>query len=467
MNLVRSFLMLCMAGFAAAASAQDSYSLKQAVLKKAREESAERESKRIPDPVKLAAEDELERQALDLASDPAPSSWARLVEMLSDDAFLKSLDSESRHAAQSQLRTRRIVAAVAATEATDAQKTQVYLQLGKNYRYSRNPRRVDWLIEASGGIRQPSPRLLEYLDGLATPRSSTSATTGLVIRALLAMGTPESVALVEKRVYSQKAEDATDPNWDLSYVDAMAYHRNHPAVVAAARRIVASPDLSPAFANAVVIAMFDDNPWAEMNCVGRVPRPPRRRFASAEVLREILVIGDLAEKRIGFDRIAAFSLDMGRLRIQAELAARARNAAYPWKASRTLLETSRDSAALERVLCELGRAGDETSLDFILEFLTDADFLARFDEARMAKVLSDLTSSGSDAARRAVIQLAADPAFKAQRGRLAALLAASRSLPDLPEYPDGRCDRNWELRESLNTIRKLLAPSESVPRPPS
>jgi hypothetical protein len=464
-NLSRScFLMLCMAGLAAPASAQDSYSLKQAILKKAREEAAERESKRIPDPAKLAAEEELERQALDLASDPAPSSWARLVEMLSDDAFLKSLDSESRHAAQTQLRTRRIVAAIAATDATEARKALVYLQLGKNHWYSRNPRRVDWLIEASAGIKRPSPRLLEYLNGLLEKSNSA----GLVVRTLLAMGTPESVALVEKRIYAQHERVGdSDPNWDLSDVDAMAYHRNHPAVVAAARRIVASPDLAPAFANAVVIAMFDDNPWAEMHCVGRVPKPPKRRFASTEVLREILAIGDLAEKRPGFDRIAGFSLDMGRPRIQAELAARTRNAAYPWKASRTLLETSRDSAAVERVLCELGRGGDETSLDFILEFLTDADFLARFDEARMAKVLSALTSSGSDEARRAVIQLAADPNFKAQRGRLAALLAAARSLPDLPEYPDGRCDRNWELRESLTTIRNLLAPTEAAPRPPS
>jgi hypothetical protein len=223
---------------------------------------------------------QLEHTAISLVQAKDPGALDRLVPFLRNSKLLERLDGD-----RYPRRLSRIVLAVGKLGTPKAE--EVLLELARDKTFTEDANRIDSVIDAGGWVPKPSAKLLQFLDEKSTPKSGYQ---NRVVAALVRIRTPESLAMVEKRMLSQAYESSSKQGWLASY---LVYGRNDLAIVAIYRQLLKA-DLDEELRSLVVLTLFADSPqaWSPFQ---RTPLP-KWKDAPTEVLREVLELADVSVK---------------------------------------------------------------------------------------------------------------------------------------------------------------------------
>ncbi len=234
---------------------------------------------------------ELERAAIGLCK----SNHAKAIEVLTDwllkPHVWQRLDREEHYKYYHgcALRVNRILWAIGDVGTPQAEAAILKLAGDKAFTAERD--RVGGLIESAGGIREPSQKLLAFLDSHATPRGGL---TGTVIHALARMRSANACKLIEKRFLSADYDVASKAGW--CELDLMLC-RDDAAIVALYRRMIALNVKEGELRNALVQSLFSYNPlwFGVWESIEPPPKPPKWSDTKTEVLRELVEIAELTK----------------------------------------------------------------------------------------------------------------------------------------------------------------------------
>ncbi len=240
----------------------------------------------------------LESTALDLCASKDPKALEVLTKWLLDPVFVARMDNEEEYKYyRHRLRIKRVLLAIGKKGTAEAESA--LLRLGEDREFTRHVARMDGLIVACGWIKKPSAKLLEFLDSRITKQGTY---TSIVIDALAQMHTPESCALLEKWFHSADYVGPSRPGW---FTETILEYRNDPNIVAFYRRLLSVEIRDERLRNRMIQSLYDYRPLDWYGRVGyshmlrrgsTAPKPPPRKDASTEVLRELLEIAELTKK---------------------------------------------------------------------------------------------------------------------------------------------------------------------------
>lgn len=228
---------------------------------------------------------ELKNVAIWLCQSNAPGALDQIAALLLDPDFLKRLDSEFNYG---RLRSNMVLEAIGKVSTTKAE--EVLLNLTQDKIFIEESKRVDGLIDACGWLRSPSPKVFAFLDS-----SLGSQSPVLVVRALARISSPESCALLEKRIVSVEGTVSDESSWGW-FTHFLVPVRNKPAVVDLYKRVLSAKIQDAMCRNRIVQSLFDYRPddWYSEEEV--FPKPHPREEASPEVLKQLLESAGLALK---------------------------------------------------------------------------------------------------------------------------------------------------------------------------
>ena len=212
-----------------------------------------------------------------------------LLELLEDPAFWRKLDvHEAYKLRDSDLRMRPVLIAMGRIGTPEAEAA--LFKLADNKKFMAEAGREDILIEALGWIREPSLRLLMYLEAQAQPGDHRRPK--LAVSGLVRIASPETCAIVEKCIRSPNFETPDKLDW---LTTNLLLGRNNPNVVNLYKRLITSDVKDAKLRNMIVQTLFDFRP-DEWYLSARRPFAPARAQASLAVLKELLLSADLALK---------------------------------------------------------------------------------------------------------------------------------------------------------------------------
>ncbi len=208
---------------------------------------------------------------LPLARSASAHDHAALLKMLEDESFLHRLDPPKEQ--RSHLRLERVLEALAANPASSAHA--VLVSLMGNRAFNKREMHTDFLIRASVALRPPSPAVVKFWDEHSKPLDGFTNETAI---ALIQNGTPEAIALFEKKVRDPALEDGDKGSW---FIGDVLLHRNDEPLLLACERLV-SAQLSLQVKSALIDSLFDYQPreWFGDIEIWPIPKPPDRAQAS-------------------------------------------------------------------------------------------------------------------------------------------------------------------------------------------
>lgn len=239
---------------------------------------------------------ELEKAALRLCGN-SEAHLQLLTTLLLDPAFLRRIDNDNEYQNyleyhSSPLRVNRLIVAIGKVGTPEALKC--LLRLVEDKVFTSHEARLDALIEASGFLRQSSTRMLAFLASDVVWKSDSY----LAVRALARLGTPQALAVIEKRFFAARHSNYDRMGW---FAAVLVHFRNEREVVALYKRILTRGVSDLALRNAIVQSLFEYRikvwEYAPERYYGELWGHPRPRDASSEVLRELLTIADVVVKQ--------------------------------------------------------------------------------------------------------------------------------------------------------------------------
>lgn len=237
-------------------------------------------------------QDQLLKAALALAQSKDPKALDSLVEFLKQPAFLLRLDSKDDYDFRySKLRIEKVLAAIAKIGTQKAEEALIVL--GKDQGFFKGPgwdKRMRLLVNSTSEIRNPSEKLLDFLDSLDKFDDSL---WNSIVKALARMRSSEASKRVVKR-FSSREFDVGDK---LGFCLVMLTLRDDPTILPVFRKLLSSEIKEEELRERIVLTLFDYRPrdWFSPSSVNP-PKPPPREQASAEVLKELLELAELALK---------------------------------------------------------------------------------------------------------------------------------------------------------------------------
>ena len=233
---------------------------------------------------------ELLKMALALARSDRPEDHEALLKHLRSSDFLGRLDSESDYAAAASKRLRilRVLQALGENKAPTAHKAIVALT--QDQVFLEEDERVVGLIEASAKINPPPPELIRFWDDHSQPEDGFEPVT---ITTLVDNGSEAAMGLLEKKMAAPEHEDDVKIAWMRSEI---LTHRNDLLLLQSCERMLKS-GLSQILRPHLIEVLFDYRP-GEWFRPASVSRPPDRRQASPEALKQLRKIGELALKTV-------------------------------------------------------------------------------------------------------------------------------------------------------------------------
>jgi len=233
--------------------------------------------------------EELEAACLTICRTADASSLDLLLSFLEDNSFYYRLDSLDDYTFKKarELRLSRIVQAIGKLPPPLANPALVRLSNHKEF-LSNSARKLA-VIEACGSVRSPSVPLLDFLDALAGAEEGWEPNAA--VRVLAEMRSPAACNRIEKVFFSTKDSRR---NWFTHYLIQV---RDDFAIVVLYRRLLVRGIQDASLRNLAVQTLFDYRleDWYDVS-KPRLPKPPPRREAAPESLRELLKIADLSLK---------------------------------------------------------------------------------------------------------------------------------------------------------------------------
>ncbi len=227
--------------------------------------------------------EELMKTALALCQSGDPKDLQTVLGFLKDPAFLNRLDSRDDYSyALAHLRVRKILDAIGKLPGDKAEAA--LLEVGASKAFMDHHWRVEFLVVATGHIRNPSPKLLDFLDDQV---KSTRVQAFTLVSVLAAMRSPAACQRIERGLSTPgKPLDGSVFNMEV------IKYRNDPAIVSMYNRLLAKKIEDARLRDAIVQSLFDFRPTDWFPPAVRPPKLHSRREASTEVLRELLVVAD-------------------------------------------------------------------------------------------------------------------------------------------------------------------------------
>jgi hypothetical protein len=246
--------------------------------------------------------EQLEELAISLCESQDPAALELVLCLLEDAGFWARLDSkEVYNYAEKELRLRRVLMAVG--KLPPGKANAALLRLTQNDDFMRRPARVSYemqgrvnaLMHACGEVREPSEKLLDFLDSQAKPGSGYSY---LIVPILARMRSPAASRRIEAHFLAAPDNDRSRPYWFT--MDLLPY-RDDLAIVQLYRRLLTSDLRDASLRHTMVQAVFDYRPkdWYSPNKIEyykRIYKLPPRREAATETLEELLTIADICSK---------------------------------------------------------------------------------------------------------------------------------------------------------------------------
>jgi len=225
----------------------------------------------------------LKKAAIWLYKSDAPDALEQLSALLLDPKFLNRLDPYEEEYRNPNLRVNQVLEEIGKLSTPKAE--EVLLKLTKDKKFTADIDQAYGLIRACGWLRNPSPKMLAFLDS----RGET-----VVAEALARIGTAESCALLEKRIVSADGVVSDESSWGW-FTEFIVPVRNKPSVAALYERVLSAKIPNARCRNGIVQSLFDYRPYEWYTPDGG-PKPPLRQDASSEVLKQLLEIADMALK---------------------------------------------------------------------------------------------------------------------------------------------------------------------------
>jgi hypothetical protein len=207
------------------------------------------------------------------------------VKFMQDPRFLQRLDPDPRYPFRRE-RLERVLEPIARLPAAKA--NQMLLNLSVDKGILEEPERLDALMRSCGHVRQPSDKLLDFLDQQAVPDSWQA--NGIV--AILArMRSDAACRRIEKRFLAPETEYGRKFAW---LTHELLEVRNDRAIVALLGRLLKASAKDAELRDLVVLATFDYRPteWYDVRRLPIYPKPPARNEASTEALDDLVRIAD-------------------------------------------------------------------------------------------------------------------------------------------------------------------------------
>jgi hypothetical protein len=222
-------------------------------------------------PKSTPEQDKLLDTGLPLARSQDAADHAALLKMLTDASFLDRLDTPAEVLnLRYRIRIERIIQVLAANPSPSARAALV--SLSTSAAFKKEDRRTDALIRASAVVRPPPAPLVQFWDAHSQP---SDGFTNLTIVALIDNGTPDAIALFERKLADPGHDEEDKANW--LHCDVLT-HRNDEPLLLGCERLVAGP-LAPEIKSALVDSLFDYRPDEWYGEV-RVFTPPDRAKAT-------------------------------------------------------------------------------------------------------------------------------------------------------------------------------------------
>ena len=242
------------------------------------------------------------RAALTNARSDDPRQHADLLAQLKSESVLEQLDSEAEYqmASKFRLHVAQVLEALARNAAPSARHT--FVALTDNPIFLGHDERCIALIRASEHMRPAPPELVAFWDQHSQPDDGYTPTT---ITALVANGSTQAIALLEKKL----ADPAHDEGEKISWMRSdMLSHRNDVSLLEACERLLtdALPENLRPF---LVDALFDYRPEEWFKPAKSYAAPPLQT-ASRATLDQLLRVGAvvLAMVRLSDERMSVVKL---------------------------------------------------------------------------------------------------------------------------------------------------------------
>jgi hypothetical protein len=235
------------------------------------------------------ASDALAAAMADAASGD-PARHQRLRDQLETPAFLQALDSPAdyRLAAKLRLHVDKVVVALAKNDAPSARAA--FVALTSNATYLAHDERVIGLILASVNVRPAPPELVRFWDRRSRPDDGFTPTT---IAALTSNGSPEAIALLERKLVDPAQPAGDKVSWMRS---DLLEHRNDLPLLQGCERLL-SGKLQRKLRPSLVEVLFDYRPqdWFRPASTHSAPSLSQ---ASADARAQLRKVAALALKSV-------------------------------------------------------------------------------------------------------------------------------------------------------------------------
>ncbi|MCI0420387.1 MAG: hypothetical protein L0312_14375 [Acidobacteria bacterium] len=236
---------------------------------------------------------ELLNTALLLCQTQQQAAYGEILNHLQQEEFLNRLDSEQEYLeAPKKLRLWRILEALKTS--ADAGAHQALKALTQAPGFSKNPARIELLIEACSAVRPAPPEVIQFWGVHCQPSDGYLHVT---MEAILDNGSPPALALFEGKMMDARFSHEDKTAWMLSSV---LMHRNQAQLLHSCRRLL-NGSLAEPLRPTLVEALFDYKPQ-EWFTPATALTPEYRGKASTEAL---LLLRDIGQMALGMRELNA------------------------------------------------------------------------------------------------------------------------------------------------------------------
>jgi hypothetical protein len=233
----------------------------------------------------------LMKTALEFALSPSPADHNLLLRYLESDQFLNRLDSaEDYQGPPKQLRLARILMALMTNPAPSSK--EVLVSLTQEPRFTDFEPRQDLLIRATVSVRPAPMELARFWNEHSQPDSPY---LHLTIFVLADNGSPNALALLERKMADPNLEDEDKVSWMR---DPILRHRNEPPMLQMCGRLL-SAGLPAEIRPQLVEALVDYRLEWYLSC--EPPQPPPRQAMSDEAKTLLRAICNYALQKVPLD----------------------------------------------------------------------------------------------------------------------------------------------------------------------